>query len=272
MLSAYGFRRVRGDALPVVVSGRFPTSAGEVALGAQTLRDLGRSVGDQVSARTATGNVVRLRIVGQTLVPSLSLNGTFRLGEGVALTGPGLLRLDHGADPSFFLVDLKPGVSVETVNRRYDATASALGPQRPADVRTYSRVRGTPLILAGLLALLGVGVLAHLLVTSIRSRRRDVAILKTIGFSRRQVRSTIAWQATTLIAVALIVAVPLGLVFGRWTWRNFATDLGIADGVSIPLIVLSLVALVAVVLANLIAAWPARTAARTRPAVVLRSE
>jgi putative ABC transport system permease protein len=267
-LSAFGFDARRGEVLPVATSGRFPKAPGEVALGAKTLRDLNRSVSDSISARTAGGKETHLRIVGRTLLPSLSLNGTFGLGEGVALTTAGLRRLDPGADPSFFVVDLKPGVRRATINRRY----GALGPQRPGDIQAYERVRATPLILAGLLAFLGVGVLAHMLVTSIRSRRRDLAILKTIGFSRRQVAVAVAWQATTLAGIALALAIPIGLVFGRWTWRAFADDLGVAADVAFPILILGAVSVTALLLANLIAALPAHAGARTRPAVVLRSE
>ena len=272
VLPAFGFSTRRGAALPVATEGRFPSAPDEVALGAQTLRDLGTSVGDTIEARSAGGEVRRLHVVGRTLLPSLSLNGTFGIGEGVALTGRGLLRLDAGADPSFFLVDLEPGVRIATINRRYGATASALGPQRPGDVRSYSRVRATPVILASLLAVLGAGVLAHQLLSQVGRRRRDLAILKTMGFSRRQVAATVAWQATTLVVVALVLALPVGVVFGRWTWRKFSDVLGVDASVAIPTFSVALTVVVSIALANLIAAFPARAAARTRPALVLRSE
>ena len=104
-----------------------------------------------------------------------------------------------------------------------------LGPQKPGDVPRYERVRSTPTLLASVLALLGVGVLAHLLITQVRSRRRDLAILKAIGFSRRQVAGSVAWEATTLTAITLVVALPFGLAFGRWSWQRFANDLGVAQ-------------------------------------------
>jgi putative ABC transport system permease protein len=133
-------------------------------------------------------------------------------------------------------------------------------------------VRSTPLLLAGVLAVLGAGVLAHLLVTSIRSRRREFAVLKTLGFTRRQLAVTVACLATTLAGLALVVGIPLGLVAGRWTWRSFADDLGISGVASVPLSALLVLVALALVLANVIAALPARSAARTHPATVLRSE
>ena len=269
--TAFGFQRLRGDVLPQVTEGRFPRRTSEVALGAQTLRDVDRSVGDTISASGGDGSRVKLRIVGRVVLPSLDLNGTYGLGEGVALTNRGVLALDPGADPSFFVVDLAPGATIRALDHRY-ANASALGPQRPGDIVAYARVRSTPLVLAGLLALLGIGVLTHLLVTSVRARRRELAILKTIGFARRQVTASVAWQATTLAALAVVVGIPAGLIVGRAIWRSFATDLGVGAGAVVPVVSLLAIAAAAALLANAIAAFPARSAARTQPALVLRSE
>jgi hypothetical protein len=271
-ISTFGFRRLRGDAFPQATAGRVPSAPDEIALGAQTLRDLHHSVGDTVAVTGSDGTVVRMRIVGRTLLPSLSLNGTLGLGEGAAVTAETLAKLDPQAKPSFFLVNVRPGVRMATLSHRYDAISSVLGPQRPGDVTSYARVRATPLVLAGLLGLLGLGVLTHLLVTSIRNRRRDLAVLKTLGFGRRQVRMTIAWQATTLVSIALAVGVPIGLIAGRWVWRTFAEGLGVGAGVVMPAVAFGVIAAGALLLANVIAAYPARQAARTRPAVVLRSE
>ncbi|MFI5047803.1 MAG: FtsX-like permease family protein, partial [Acidimicrobiia bacterium] len=258
---AYGFSRVRGQAVPRVAEGRMPTGSREIALGAQTLRDLGKSVGDVVSSPGPGGDPVRLRIVGRTTLPSLSLNGSFGLGEGAAVTTQAMRALDPAVGPSFFLLDLRSGVARSTIHRRYSDISSTLGPQRPADIQSYDHVRATPLLLAGLLALLGVGALAHLLVTSIRSRRRDLAILKTLGLARRQVAATVAWQATTLVGIAVAVGIPVGLVAGRWIWRNFAESLGVDETLAIPVLAFVLIGAVAMVMANVIAALPARSAA-----------
>jgi putative ABC transport system permease protein len=268
---AFGLARVRGSAVPRVSEGRLPAGRHEIVLGVQTLRDLGRSVGDGVTASTPDGPVT-LRVVGSTTLPSLSLNGSFGLGEGAAVTAGALRSLDPAAQPSFFLVDLRPGVARRTVNGRYADTASTLGAQRPADIQSYDNVRGTPMLLAGLLAVLGAGVLAHLLVTSIRARRHDLAILKTLGLARRQVRATVERQATTLVAIALAIGIPIAFVAGRWTWQGFAGRLGVDDSVRVPALSFVVIAVAGGLLANLIAAVPARTAARTRPAIVLRSE
>jgi len=122
------------------------------------------------------------------------------------------------------------------------------------------------------LALFAVVSVGHTLISSTRRRRSDLAVLKTIGFTRGQVSATVAWQATTLIGLAIVIGVPLGLAAGRWSWTSFANQLGVPPSPRIPAVVVGGVVLLCLVLANVVAAIPARAAARTQPAVVLRAE
>ena len=136
----------------------------------------------------------------------------------------------------------------------------------------YERVRSTPLLLAGVLAALAIATVAHALVTAVRRRRRDFALLKTLGFTRRQVSASVAWQATTFGVVALLVGVPLGIVVGRWAWTTLADDLGTVAEPVVPALAVALALPLILVIANLLAYVPGRIAADLRPAAVLRSE
>jgi predicted lysophospholipase L1 biosynthesis ABC-type transport system permease subunit len=120
--------------------------------------------------------------------------------------------------------------------------------------------------------LIALGTLAHTLVSSTRSRRHDLAILKTLGFVRRQVRHAIAWQATMIAAIALLIGLPTGVAAGRWAWRVFAAQLGVLPEPAAPLITILIAIPAALALANLVAAAPGRAAARAQPATILRSE
>jgi ABC-type lipoprotein release transport system permease subunit len=134
------------------------------------------------------------------------------------------------------------------------------------------QVGGLPTVLGALLGGLALLAVGHALVTAVRRRRRDLALLKTLGFNRAQVRATIAWQATTLATVGLIIGIPGGLIIGRLIWRLIADGLGVSTTATIPAPALVLTIPAVLALVNLIAYFPARNAAQTRPAVALRSE
>ena len=69
-----------------------------------------------------------------------------------------------------------------------------------------------------------------------------------------------------------LIGVPAGVVAGRFAWHLFANQLGVPPRPSVSAIALAVVVVATLVLANLMALIPARLAARTRAAVVLRAE
>jgi predicted lysophospholipase L1 biosynthesis ABC-type transport system permease subunit len=154
-----------------------------------------------------------------------------------------------------------------------DCTAKygAVVPASPAEVGNWGGARGFPVAAILLVMVAATAIVAQALVTSVRGRRRDVAVFKILGFERRQVRAMVAWHATTVAAVALVAGVPLGVAAGRLVWRLAAEELGVIPEVALPWTVL-LAAPITVLLANLVA-WPTgRLAARTPPIRVLRTE
>ena len=152
-----------------------------------------------------------------------------------------------------------------------DNQCSVTTAARPVDVLNYSRIQTTPLALALLLAVLAILLLLFMLVTSVRQHRRDFAILRTLGFTRPQISRTVAWQATTLVAMALAVGLPIGVALGRWAWSIFATNLYLPGEPATPYLALAISIPVALVLANALAAAPGILAARRQPATALRT-
>ena len=110
------------------------------------------------------------------------------------------------------------------------------------------------------------------LISTVRRRRRDFALLKTIGLTRRQLAAVVAWQSSVVVAVGVLVGVPVGIVFGHWLWVLFAHDIDVVPSPTVPTRSLVLIALGALVLANLVAAVPGVNAARTKTASLLRAE
>jgi len=110
------------------------------------------------------------------------------------------------------------------------------------------------------------------LLSSVRRRRRDIALLKALGFSRRQVVVTVAVQSTIAVGLGAIIGIPVGILVGRTLWTVFADSIYAVPRIVVPTTNLLIIAAMALVLANVIAVLPARLAARTSPAILLRAE
>jgi ABC-type lipoprotein release transport system permease subunit len=106
----------------------------------------------------------------------------------------------------------------------------------------------------------------------VRRRRRELALLKTLGFTRRQVHATVAWQATTLAVVGLTLGIPGGLLLGTYVWHRVANNVGVTTTAAVSVLAILLTIPIALALINVLAYLPGRAAAHTRPAVALRSE
>jgi predicted lysophospholipase L1 biosynthesis ABC-type transport system permease subunit len=145
------------------------------------------------------------------------------------------------------------------------------GSKAPVEVRRLEQIDLVPLALSTLLALLAIAAVGHAVVVGVRRRRSELALLKVLGFTRGQVRATVAWQATILGAAGVVVGIPLGVLLGRWAWSLVADGLGVRAVVESPVLWLVAAVAAALVIVNLIALVPGRLAARTRPAVALRT-
>jgi hypothetical protein len=268
--------RGRGTVSLGVLDGREPVRPEEIALGAATMRTLGKRLGDSVTVagREPGKPSQRLRVVGRMVLSAGPLDTAITPGRG-AVTDFDVVRRQYPADaPQVFLVRLDPQAdragAIDTLQRRFPG--SVVRPLPHPDIETVQRVGYLPTLLAALVALLAVGTVTHALVSSVRRRRRDLAVLKTLGFLPRQVSATIAWQATAFATAAVLAGLPLGVAVGRWAWRLVATQLGVVpQPVVSPLQAVAIVSGV-LLAANLIAAGPGWVAGRVRPALVLRSE
>jgi hypothetical protein len=188
--------------------------------------------------------------------------------------------------PQVVLIRLRPGTKTSTalksvhniiyrLNRVHDdqGTAGGLVAQlRPAEIVNYRSMGTTPAILGGGLALGAVVALALTLVASVRRRRRELALLKTLGFVRRQLALAVAWQSTIAVGIGVVIGVPVGIVLGRLLWNLFAQEIDAVPVPSVPGLVIVLIGVGALVLANVIASVPGQMAARTSTALVLREE
>jgi ABC-type antimicrobial peptide transport system permease subunit len=112
----------------------------------------------------------------------------------------------------------------------------------------------------------------HLLLVSVARRRRETGLLKSLGFVRHQVAAAVRWQASTVALAGIVVGAPIGIAAGRVLWRVFATNFGVVPVPVVPLLTLTALAAGVLAAANVLAAVPALTAARSRPGQLPRAE
>jgi ABC-type antimicrobial peptide transport system permease subunit len=129
-----------------------------------------------------------------------------------------------------------------------------------------------PLVLSAFLAVLAVGAVGHALSIAVRRRSHELAVLRALGLTRRQSRLVVVTQASLLAAIGVLFGIPLGLALGRVLWHAAADMTPLAYEPPIAMIALLLIAPVALLAANLLAAWPARRAARLHAGQILRTE
>ena len=242
---AFDLESVQGDVSVGIVEGRPAAGVDEIVLGGETIDRLGVRVGDTVDVDTGEG-ARPMRLTGRGVFPRMG-QGSFSttgLGIGAQLGGGSLVSFgdfetvppDYELDGrryNFVAIDLDGSPSaldaelaeLEASAVADEAFAFVRHEQPPTKIRDLDRVRVVPGAMAGVLALVAVAALAHLLVTSVRERRRELALLRTLGFSGRQLHASVSWHASVIALAALAVGAPLGIALGRAVWRWFAGGL-----------------------------------------------
>ncbi len=292
---------------PPILSGHELTGDRQIVLGAATLAQLHKKVGDTVilsygAPKDAPAYIppTRLRIVGTATLPAIGNAGVLHPSMGTGgivqngaappafqhtlvnpdpnLNGPALaaVRLRSGVSPASGLAALRQIARATTRALAADPNAggtfTVIGVQRPAEIVNNRSTGSIPRLLALGLAVGALTALGLTLAASVRRRRRDLALLKTLGFIRRQLLATVAWQASVAATVGIVVGVPLGIVCGRWLWTLFARGIYAVPYPTVPVGLVVFVAIGALVLANLVAIVPGLAAARTPTSLLLRAE
>ena len=215
-----------------------------------------------------------LRITGRVLLTPSVVNNSVPLGVGAVISRSALRALHTNASANVFLVRFRPGTDTAAELRRLrsEFPGTVLTAVRPPDIENLQRVSDLPTLLAVLFALIAVLTIGNALLSAVRRRRRELAVLRTLGFVRLQIVAVVAWQATTVAIIAIVIGLPLGAILGRSTWTLVTDRLGLPPDTVVPVRLLAMLALIALVAANVVAIAPGVLARRTRPAQTLRTE
>jgi hypothetical protein len=273
----FGTKALKSTMDLVVLSGRAPAARDEIAFAPTTMKSLHLHVGDVATV----GRNARVHVVGVALLPSTSHTDYDQSGwmtsTGLASAMPPLAQQTPDDIEDYVGIRWRSGTDVVAAAHRVRAigepgTYDVEPATRPTSVIDLGKLRSLPFALGIFFGLLAAATVAHALVTTVRRRRRDLAVLRSLGFTRRQSRLAIAWQATLLAFGGVVVGVPLGVLFGQRSWRALANSFPLVYASPFAVVAVLIAVPVALVIANLLAAGPAHAATRISPARALRAE
>ena len=226
------------------------------------------AVGDQVTVQDpVTGRSRQLHII------AVSESG---FGNILALMAPQTVHAIFGdrATPNDLFIATNPGISGQSLADRINTQFLTNG----ADASTFRKLVTDNLstqlqffrLMQGYIALglvVGIAGLGVVMVRAVRERRRQVGVLRALGFDGRAVRRAFTAESAFVTAEGVIVGMLLANVMA---WRLSANKAFGGLHYSLPwlsLVVLGLGTFLASLLAT---AAPAKQASRIRPAVALR--
>lgn len=268
----------RGHTSFVVVEGAEPLALDEIAVGGRTLDQLGLELGDTVDV-SAGGPAQSLEVVGVVALPVGGDGGSSSSGLAMSNLAAEAIGFTGSCDGDVacsrnYALTAAAGVDTLAAARRHGTpdVVEVTRPSPPGEVARLTAVEDLPRLLAALLGIIAVVAVTHAATVTVRRRRRDLALLRVLGFSSRQLRCVVTVQVAVLALGGAVLGAVIGVVLGRQAWA------AVADGISLPVVItVSAVAIVGVPLAIValshVGATLARLAAgRVRAGIVLRAE
>ncbi|MFI6879340.1 ABC transporter permease [Streptomyces sp. NPDC050400] len=264
-----------------LTDGAAPRGENQVALDAETAKRAGYKVGDQV----------RMSIDGPVLTPTVT--GIFTTDDGNVAAGGSLALFDTATAQQLFHkqgaydeidVTAAAGTSQEQLKRNLDealgtaAVDTDTGKQLADDQAemissSMSSMKTMLLVFAGIALFVGIFIIANTFTMLVAQRTKELALLRAVGASRRQVTRSVLLEAFFVGAVAAVTGLGVGIGIGAGM-RALMDGTGaiIPDG---PLVVSPgtvVSALVVGVLITMLAAWlPGRRAAKIPPVAAMNA-
>jgi putative ABC transport system permease protein len=269
------------DARYPLKSGAAPHGSGEVAIDSETAKRAGYKVGD----------TVRISVDGPVLTPRIT--GIFTTDDGNVAAGGSLALFDTATAQKLFgkagtydEIDVKAaaGTSQATLKSALDSalpkgqtettTAKQLADDQAKTIASsMSGLKSGLLVFAGIALFVGTFIIANTFTMLVAQRTKELALLRAVGASRRQVTRSVLLEAFVVGAVAAVAGLVAGIGIGAGL-RALMGTIGatVPDG---PLIITSgtvLSALAVGILITMLAAWlPGRRAAKIPPVAAMSS-
>ncbi|MEU7718563.1 ABC transporter permease [Streptomyces tibetensis] len=264
-----------------LVSGHAPKGRGEILIDSETAKRAGYKVGD----------TVRMSVDGPVLTPKIT--GIFTTDDGNVAAGGSLTLFDTataqqllGKPGVYDEIDVKakPGVTQAALKAQLDkalpeGTVSTTTGKELADdqaemiSRSMSGMQTALLVFAGIALFVGTFIIANTFTMLVAQRTKELALMRAVGASRRQVTRSVLIEAFVVGAIAAVTGLLAGIGIGAGLRSLMGTfDATVPDG---PLVITPgtvLAALAVGILVTMLAAWlPGRRAAKIPPVAAMSS-
>ncbi|CAM3409689.1 FtsX-like permease family protein [Nocardioides dubius] len=267
-----------------LLDGRAPETLEEIALDEATAEKAGYRIGDTVEL-ASTGEVASLRA---------ELVGILGFSEGGSLNGATFTAFDTRSAQKLFLggenvyndywVTAEPGVTQEELRDRVavvlpGGVEAVTGDDAADEAATglldqIGFLTTFLLIFAVISLIVGSFLIVNTFSILVAQRSRELALLRALGASRRQVKAMVLFEAFVLGVVGASLGLGLGvlLFYGiRLGFERFGLDLGSTPMVFEPLTVVLAYA-IGIVVTMVAAAIPAWRTGRIAPIAALRDD
>ena len=262
-----------------LVDGDFPKAPGEVAVDVALAKREKLTLGQAVGLSTRTG------------VEPVRLVGTFKFGDSTSIGGATLTAVTFDDAQRWFdrenlvnaiVVAADPGVGADTLARRIDAvvpsdvlveTSTANSDRQASNANNdLGFLRDFLLVFAFIAVLVGAFIIFNVFSITVAQRVRELAMLRTMGASRRQIMRSVLIEAAVIGLIASIIGIGVGVLFAILLNRIFdAAGFGLpTTGITLQARTILWPLIVGVVVTLIAAVIPAVRATRVAPVAVLR--
>ena len=243
----------------------------DVAIAATRAKSSGWTIGSQVHASFLNGTsktltvraIYRNRLIGQGFFVNLD---AVKASLPVPLAQIAFLNGRPGVSPTILkdqvnqILAANPTAKVQT-NAEFKASSAA-------QMDTFLNIVYAMLLLAVIIAFIGI---VNTLGLSIMERTRELGLLRAVGMTRKQLRTTVRVEALLIALTGTIIGIVLGTAIGSALMKSFGPDQALT-GFSLPVTRLVVVLVAGVVVGFVAAILPARRAARLNPLEALATE
>ncbi|MEU9969904.1 ABC transporter permease [Streptomyces malaysiensis] len=268
------------DSRYTMTEGRAPKAIGEVALDSRTAERGHYKAGDSVRV-SVDGPVRTEKVVGVFTTD----DGNVAAGGTLALYDTATAQKLFGKPGQFDEIDVKAaaGTSQTTLKSAIDkilpeqakaTTGKKLAKdQAEAIEQGMSSMQTMMLVFAGIALFVGIFIIVNTFSMLVAQRTRELALMRAVGATRRQVTRSVLIEATIVGAIAAVVGLVAGIGIGA-ALRSVLNSTGanVPDG---PLVVAPTTVLVSVlvgVVVTVLSAWlPGRRAAKIPPVAAMNS-